>query len=304
MISGNNFPEPTLVNFRTPRAAFVPIQVTSVSNTSIIVTMPKLTDIVPGGLSCGNVDGNIELSFPGLTCTRRSSVPFSYHTDPPSVTSASPTNLSQDGSPLPGPGAPATITVLGSNFQAPMTVTLLKDGIPVPGTPINNANVSNPTVLSFAAPAVPNSSLNQQNCSSGGTITGVKYVPTSFGIRVTNTLTGCSADLPNVLVYNPIDTTCRAALSISPLSLPNGKVGMAYVQIFTAAGGAGAAVHVRQAGGALPAGAPAFALTAGGALTGTPTVAGTSNVQDPGHRRRGGLDDPRLHAPDRSLILH
>jgi hypothetical protein len=273
VISGNNFPEPTLANFRLSTGALAPLQITSVSNTSIIVTMPKLTDLVPGALSCVNVTGNIELTFPGLTCTPATVfVPFTYRADPPSATNASPNNLSQDGTLFPGTGLPATITVLGSNFQAPMTVTLLKDGSPVPNTPVNNANVSNPTVLSFAAPAVPNNSLNQQNCSLGGPINGVKAVPTSFGIRVTNTLTGCSADLPNVLVYNPLDTTCHAALSIVNASLPSGTINVAYGPIvMTAAGGAGPPYTWSAVG--LPA---AMTINSGtGAISGIPASSGS-----------------------------
>lgn len=278
VITGNNFAEPVIANFRLASAStpLASLQVTSVSNTSIIVTMPPLQQLTGGALTCLNTDGFIDLTFPGLTCVPTPlNVPFTYRSDRPTVTNASPSNLNQDGSAFGGPlGTPQTITVAGGNFSAPMTVTLLKDGLPVPNTPVNNANVSNPTSLSFSAPAVPDSSLNQQNCLSGPSITGLKFVPTSFGIRVTNTLTGCSADLPNVLVYNPTDTTCRAGLTISPLSLPNGTVAVAYSQTFTAAGGAGAPFTWGVAAGTLPAG---LLLNPGtGVLSGTPTAAGTS----------------------------
>jgi hypothetical protein len=277
VISGSNFAEPVIANYRSG-STLAPIQVTSVSNTSIIVTMPPLSALKGGSLSCGNTDGNIELTFVGLNCTPSPlATGFSYRADPPTITAASPTNLNQDGSLGGGPlGTPATITVTGANFAAPMTVTLIANGGPVPGTPVNNANVSSPTSLTFPAPAVLNASLNQQNCLSGGSITGTKYVPTSFGIRVTNTLTGCSVDLPNILVYNPTDTTCRAGLSILPLTLGNGKVGNAYSATFTAGGGAGPPFTWGIASGTLPPGSPAFALNPStGAFTGTPTTAGT-----------------------------
>jgi hypothetical protein len=74
---------------------------------------------------------------------------------------------------------------------------------------VNNATVASATSLTFVAPAVLNSSLNQQNCLKSGTISGVEFVPTSFGIRLTSTRTGCTADLPNVLVYHPLDPTCN-----------------------------------------------------------------------------------------------
>ena len=121
-----------------------------------------------------------------------------------------------------------------------MTVQLIKDGSPVANTPINNAIVSNTTTLSFSAPAVLNSSLNQQNCILGGSVTGVKCVPTSFGIRLKSARTGCTVDLPNVLVYNPIDTTCRAALTITTPALPAGTATVAYGPLTMAAvGGTG-----------------------------------------------------------------
>ena len=275
VITGNNFPEPTLATFRVGGTPLTSLQVTSVSNTSIIVTLPPLQTLLGGALSCGNTDGFIDLTFPGLTCSQSAvSVPFSYHSDPPTASSASPNNLSQDGSLFPATGTPATITVLGTNFLAPATVTLIKDGSPVPGTTVNNANVSNPTVLSFPAPAIPNNSLNQQNCSSGGPITGVKFVTTSFGIRITNTLTKCSVDLPNVLLYNPQDTTCRTALAIITPSLPNGQVGVAYSAAFVAAGGAGPPFTWTATG--LPAGLLVNPAT--GVISGTPTTAGTATV--------------------------
>jgi hypothetical protein len=273
VITGNNFTEPVVANFSNGSAR-APLQVTSVSNTSIIVTMPPLQALFGGALSCGNTAGNIELTFPSLTCTATGplTVPFTYNADPPTVTGASPTTLNQDGT-LPS-GGQATITVVGANFQAPMTVRLLKDGGPVPNTPVNNANVSNPTSLSFAAQAVTNGSLNQQNCTIGGTVTGVKYVPTSFGIRVTNATTGCFADLPNVLVYTPLDVTCRAALVITTSTLPTGNVTVPFTTTFAAAGGAGGPFTWAVSSGSLPAG---LTLNAGtGVLAGTPTAAGTS----------------------------
>jgi hypothetical protein len=281
VITGNNFAEPVVLNYRllgasTPLASLTP---TSVSNTSIIVTMPPLQNLIGGSLSCTNVDGFIDITFLGLTCTPSPlPVPFSYHADPPTLTGASPSNLNQDGSAFGGAlGTPQTITVAGTNFQAPMTVTLIKDGVPVPNTPVNNASVSNPTSLSFPAPAVPNNSLNQQNClPSGGTsITGLKYVPTSYGIRVTNTLTKCSVDLPNILVYNPTDPSCRAGLQIVTASLANGTVGLAYSWPVTASGGAGPPFTWTAVG--LPANLTIDPAT--GNISGIPLAAGTSTVQ-------------------------
>jgi len=64
--------------------------------------------------------------------------------------------------------------------------------------------------------------------------------------------------------------TC-AAIIVSPPTLPNGQVGMAYNQTLTAAGGVGPYTYLVTTG-VLPNG---LGLAAGGALTGTPTVPGS-----------------------------
>jgi len=281
VVTGSNFQEPVVANFRlngasTPSAS---LQVQSVSNTSILVTMPPIQQLLGGAAGCSNVDGNIDLTFVSLTCSPSPlSVPFTYRSDPPTVTFASPSNLNQDGTPNPGPtgGAGATITVTGSNFTAPMTVQLIKDGSPVPFTPVNTANVSSPTALTFVAPAITNASLNQQNCLSGGTVSGLQFVPTRIGIRVTNGTTGCSSDLPNILVYYPLDGTCHATVAITTLSpLPAATNNTLYTTTFNATGGTTPYTWA-VTGGTLPAGLSAGSMnTTTGVFSGTPTATGT-----------------------------
>jgi hypothetical protein len=248
-----------------------------VSSNAIVVTMPPVSQILGGSPACGNVDGFIDLTFLSLACLPSPlSVPFTYRIDPPVATTASPNNLNQDGSAYPGPlGTPVTVTVVGNNFTDPMTVQLIKDGAPVPNTPINNATVSNTTSLTFSAPTMLNSSLNQQNCLLGGTVSGVKYVATSFGIRLKSARTGCTVDLPNVLVYNPIDMSCRAALTITTPSLPAGTATFAYGPVTMAAVG-GTGVGYSWSASGLPA---AMVINAGtGTISGIPAVAGTYTV--------------------------
>jgi hypothetical protein len=206
VISGANFEEPITANFAFA-GALVPLNVTSVSSNAILLTMPPLNQI-QGAPACTDVAGTINITFLSLACTF-APVPFTYHPDPPFAVSATPTNLNQDGSPFGGGGSPATITVTGGNFTDPMTVQLIKDGSVVGNTPVNNATVASSTTLTFAAPAVLDASLNLQNCLLGGTISGIQFVPTSFGIRLKSARTNCTVDLPNVLVYHPLDTTCR-----------------------------------------------------------------------------------------------
>ena len=274
VISGANFEEPVNVNFHSG-GTLAALTHTSVSSNAIVVTMPPVAQLLGGSPSCANLDGNIEITFLSLTCAPLL-VPFSYRMDPPIATTASPNNLNQDGSAFPGVlGTPVTVTVVGGNFTDPMTVQLIKDGVPVANTPINNATVSNTTTLSFSAPAVLNSSLNQQNCILAGSVSGVKWVPTSFGIRLKSARTGCTVDLPNVLVYNPIDITCRVALTITTPLLPAGTATVAYGPLTMAAVGGTNAGFSWSAFG-LPAAMVINSAT--GDITGIPAVAGTYTV--------------------------
>jgi hypothetical protein len=209
VISGANFEEPITANFSVGGST-VALNVTSVSSNAIVLTVPPASQILGGSPSCKDVTGSINITFLSLACTPSPlSVPFTYHFDPPFASSAAPNNLSQDGSPFGTLGSRATITVTGGNFTDPMTVQLIKDGSVVANTPVNNATVASATSLTFVAPAVLDGSLNQQNCLLSGTISGHELVPTSFGIRLTSTRTGCTVDLPNALVYNPIDSSCH-----------------------------------------------------------------------------------------------
>jgi len=144
VITGSNFAEPVVANYRlasttTPVAS---LNVTSVSNNSIIVTLPPLQSMLGGSLSCTTTAGFIDLTFPNLACTVSSSgvvapvsVPFTYNANPPTATAVSPSSVNQDGTPAGGPtgGTPATITVVGTDFASPMTVQLLAGGTPVAG---------------------------------------------------------------------------------------------------------------------------------------------------------------------------
>jgi Putative Ig domain len=274
VISGANFEGPVTANFSSA-GGLAALNVTSVSANAIVLTMPPLSQLLGGAPACTDVAGNINISFLGLTCAPIS-VPFTYHLSPPFASTAAPNNLNQDGSPFGGPlGSPATITVTGGNFTDPMTVQLIKDGSVVANTPVNNAIVANANTLTFAAPAVLNASLNQQNCVLGVAVTGVKFVPTSFGVRLKSARTNCTVDLPNVLVYNPLDTTCTVALTITTDSLPAGTATVAYGPItMDAVGGTGGGYSWSASG--LPA---ALTINSGtGVISGIPAAAGTSTV--------------------------
>lgn len=69
-------------------------------------------------------------------------------------------------------------------------------------------------------------------------------------------------------------TVNASSLAVNTLSLPDGTVSVAYSQTVTASGGTGTGYTFAIVAGALPGG---LALSAGGAITGTPTTVQTSN---------------------------
>ncbi len=242
-IAGQNFEEPVEISFSAAGYLIRPT-VTSVSSSLITIVMPAIDPAVAAGSgACTNVEGTLALSFPSLdaaTCEPLDAR-FVYRVEPMTAVSATPTQLNQAGAPAGTPltDPPATISVIGSNFVDPMTVQLIKDGAVVASTGVNNAIVANGSLLSFLAPAVPDSAMNTQICSADGTtLAGIRYVPTSFGIRLRNARTGCTVDLPNVLIYNPADATCRTALALSGVGVTTGTLCQNYGPVtFTASGG-------------------------------------------------------------------
>ncbi|WP_277601974.1 putative Ig domain-containing protein [Altererythrobacter sp. BO-6] len=109
---------------------------------------------------------------------------------------------------------------------------------------------------------------------SNGTISGTPIAPGSYAITVTatdQTVTGVGAPFSVTGTYT-IDVP-GPVIAITPAALPNGQVGAAYTQALSASGGAGTHT-VAITAGTLPAGLS----FANGAITGTPTQAGTFNL--------------------------
>jgi hypothetical protein len=99
---------------------------------------------------------------------------------------------------------------------------------------------------------------------TGANLTG-RALATSLGpvtMAGTDIVGGCSAAVP--------PPSCPL-ITLTPASLPNGTVGVAYSQTIVGNGGAAPYTFTVTGGGALP---PGLTLTAAGVLAGTPTTAG------------------------------
>jgi hypothetical protein len=101
---------------------------------------------------------------------------------------------------------------------------------------------------------------------------GVNFTPTTPPTAQSSTLT-IKTNATNSPQYVALSGTGVGAgtITLSPSTLTAGQVGAAYSQMITASGGTGPYTYTVSSG-ALPAG---LALSAGGALSGTPTAAGT-----------------------------
>ncbi len=102
-----------------------------------------------------------------------------------------------------------------------------------------------------------------------GVLSGVPMIQGNYAFSVTatdNHIPGCTGIQMYTLVVG-----CPA-ITLSPASLPQATVGMAYSQTVVANGGAGPYSYAITSG-SLP---PGITLSSGGLLSGVPTVAGTS----------------------------
>jgi hypothetical protein len=252
-VTGTSFVSPVQATFVASGLPTYQPSVISVSATSVIVQMPPLSTIATGLPACQSYAGILTLQSTSLSCSPVQ-VTVTYHAFTPTVTSVSPTSLSQTG---------GSVTVLGSNFGSQMTAAVTKDGSVV-GAPVV-ATVTNSGLLTFTAPFVPDSAFNRQNCSAGGT----QAIPTVFGIRVTNTQTGCTFDYPGALTYSPTITACTSALTISTSSLPAAVVCSGYAQSIGVTGGTPPYFNYTATG--LPTGLSINLST--GLISGTPVLA-------------------------------
>ncbi|MGE5346752.1 MAG: IPT/TIG domain-containing protein [Acidithiobacillales bacterium] len=252
-VTGTNFVAPVQATFTAGGVPAFPLNVVSVSATSVLIQMPPLSTITGTAGSCQSIGGTITLQSTSLSCSPVT-VPVSYHADTPTITSFSPTTAAQAGG--------TSITVLGTNFGSAMTAAITKDGSVV-GSPVV-ATVNSSGSLTFATPFIPDSSFNRQSCVAGGT----QAIPTTFGIRVTNTQSGCTADISG-LVISPTNTACTSALAITTTTLPAAIVCTPYSQTVAVTGGTPPYFNYTATG--LPAGLTINATT--GLISGIPVLA-------------------------------
>lgn len=108
---------------------------------------------------------------------------------------------------------------------------------------------------------------------NAGTLT-FSGTPTQSGtFNISVTATDSTGGTAATVTNNYTLTIATPSLTLTPATVPAGTAGVAYSQAFTASGGIAPYTYALSAG-ALPAG---MTFTAGGLLSGTPTVAGTFN---------------------------
>lgn len=120
------------------------------------------------------------------------------------------------------------------------------------------------------APASGSSMPAGLTLSTAGVVSGTPTSSGTFSIVVTVT------DSASNTVSATVSLTVEAALAISPSTLPAGTVNVAYSQTLTATGGSGTGYTWTSLGNTNP--ALGITLSAGGVISGTPTVVGSTTI--------------------------
>jgi len=170
--------------------------------------------------------------------------------------------------------AQVTVTNPDGSTSAPLTFTIKT----CPTITLTPATLPNGTV---------GSPYNQTISASGGTspyqyVISAEALPPGLSLSAAGVLSGIpSASGPFSFTVKATDAdgctgsqtyslTICSAITLTPSSLPNGFVGVAYSQTFTASGGTSPYSHTVSEG-SLP---PGLTLSSSGSLSGTPTLAG------------------------------
>jgi hypothetical protein len=220
-----------------------PALVQSVSDTMVVVISQE-SEICGGGSAISLCS----VQFAECACASGGS--FKY--DPPEITSVTPATLAW-------PSAfPATVTINGIGFRAPMSVSWAGYDLIVPAGQVS----ADGTQMTVTLPRPGSAAMEQVDCVSAGGCNGKQYVLTPLQLRVSPTGIACAADWIELL--NPDDQSCRVVPTTSAS--------------FTAANGAAANHTVAFTDSSVP--------TSGGTIVSWSWSfgdGGTSTAQNPSH---------------------
>lgn len=217
---------------------------------------------LPAGWDHRNLADNVGCSDSGADYTRSSTFAYRLTLDP---------DRDADGLSDAQDTCPDTPGSLSSPNGCPSTaaISIALTGLPKPK--LNKPYLATLTATGGTSPytwSVLQGELPAGlSLSDTGTISGV---PSQAGVFK---FTVAAVDASRAVQTRTYKLT--VALAITPASLPKPKVGAAYSQTLTAAGGT-APYSWTQAGGALP---PGLGLSSSGVISGTPTTAGTYNFK-------------------------
>ena len=167
----------------------------------------------------------------------------------------------------------ATAVTQSFTIVVPSGIVSFATGSPLPNATGGRAYSQTITAIGGATPytftLVGGALPTGMTFTSSGALSGTPLAAGTFNftLRVTDAATQ-TADQSYQLVVN------APAIALAPASLPGGTVGRAYAQTLTASGGTAPYTYAVTAG-VLPAG---LTLSSAGALSGTPTTAGSFNA--------------------------
>lgn len=211
-IFGQGFEEPVAVFISG--IAVGPSQgggILSVTGTEIVVRAP-----VPFIENCMSVVGpvqviNVETGESDLSGDSNGpTIPdFRFNVFSPVITGVSPSS---------GPGAGGTgVTISGARFSDPLQVKFGSSA----------ATVNSVTSGSISATTPSFSMFDEESCDDNGDgQQGMRFVPTSVDVEVTNFLTDCNNVLEGGFTYIPSDTTCRGDTAMPPPGTPECQDGL------------------------------------------------------------------------------
>ena len=242
------------------------LSITTVSLANALAGSNYSTNLAAGGgagpytwaITSGSLPNGVTLTPSGvLSGTPTAAGTFTFTAQVTDSTSPTPQTATSTLSLTVGAALTVTTTspLQSGMVGSPYSVTLAASG----GTA--------PYIWSLAAGALPAG----LSLSSSGIISGTPTSTASTAISLQ--VTDSTSPTPQTTI-KAVSITINAALSISSTSLPNGFPSTAYSTTLTAAGGT-APYTWAITSGSLPAG---LTLASTGAISGTPTTAGTSTV--------------------------